>query len=109
MIGGGVGWRSIRPITFSFVYIKLLGPGLVTGRGIANNIKCLYPKVDLYGVLELLLFANLINIGARIGAMGAAANLLVGGPTLVIRPVPSNVVRRKSLCICMLRRAMRPE
>jgi Mn2+/Fe2+ NRAMP family transporter len=30
-----------------------------------------------------LLFANVINIGADIGAMGAAANLLVGGPAVL--------------------------
>jgi len=31
----------------------------------------------------LLLIANVINIGADIGAMGAAVNLLAGGPTLL--------------------------
>jgi Mn2+/Fe2+ NRAMP family transporter len=34
-------------------------------------------------VVALLLLANIINIGADIGAMGAAVNLLIGGPALV--------------------------
>jgi hypothetical protein len=50
----------------------------VTGRGIAGNIRHLYPRWILYGIVGLLLFANIINIGADIGAMGAAANLLTG-------------------------------
>jgi Mn2+/Fe2+ NRAMP family transporter len=35
----------------------------------------------LYPIIGLLLFANVINLGADIGAMGAAVNLLAGGPT----------------------------
>jgi len=57
--------------------------GRVTGRGIAGNIRCFYSIWLLYGIVGLLLFANIINIGADIGAMGAAANLLVGGPTVL--------------------------
>jgi hypothetical protein len=37
----------------------------------------------LYAVVAPLLFANVINIGADIGAMGSAANLLVGGPAVL--------------------------
>jgi len=35
----------------------------------------------------LVVVANIINLGADIGAMGAAVNLLVGGPTLVYAAV----------------------
>jgi NRAMP (natural resistance-associated macrophage protein)-like metal ion transporter len=51
--------------------------GRVTGRGIAGNMKRSYPRWLVYGVVALLLFANVINLGADIGAMGAAANLLL--------------------------------
>jgi Mn2+/Fe2+ NRAMP family transporter len=34
----------------------------------------------LYVIVTLLVIANIINIGADIGAMGAALNLLIGGP-----------------------------
>jgi NRAMP (natural resistance-associated macrophage protein)-like metal ion transporter len=54
--------------------------GRVTGRGIAGNIQRFYPAWVLYLTVALLIVANTINIGADIGAMGAAVNLLVGGP-----------------------------
>src|SRR6202022_835237 len=57
--------------------------GRLTGRGIAGNIHRFYPRWALYSVVALLLIANIINIGADIGAMGAAVNLLIGGPALV--------------------------
>lgn len=57
--------------------------GRVTGRGVAGNIRHFYPAWMLYLIVALLLIANIINIGADIGAMGAAVNLLVGGPTLI--------------------------
>ena len=57
--------------------------GRVTGRGIAGNIRRFYPPWILYLTVVLLLIASIINIGADIGAMGAAVNLLVGGPTLL--------------------------
>jgi NRAMP (natural resistance-associated macrophage protein)-like metal ion transporter len=57
--------------------------GRITGRGIAGNIGRFYPAWMLYVIVILLLVANVINIGADIGAMGAAVNLLAGGPTLL--------------------------
>ena len=54
--------------------------GRVTGCGIAGNIRRFYPAWMLYAIVALLLVANIINIGADLGAMGAAVNLLVGGP-----------------------------
>src|SRR5580692_12625759 len=54
--------------------------GRVTGRGIAGNMRHFYPAWMLYVIVALLIIANVINIGADIGAMGAALNLLTGGP-----------------------------
>jgi Mn2+/Fe2+ NRAMP family transporter len=54
--------------------------GRVTGRGIAGNMRRFYPAWMLYVIVALLIIANIINIGADIGAMGAAVNLLIGGP-----------------------------
>jgi len=54
--------------------------GRVTGRGIAGNMRRFYPAWMLYVIVALLIIANVINIGADIGAMGAALNLLIGGP-----------------------------
>jgi NRAMP (natural resistance-associated macrophage protein)-like metal ion transporter len=54
--------------------------GRVTGQGIAGNIRAHYPKSLLRGIVGLLLVANIINLGADLGAMGDALTLLIGGP-----------------------------
>jgi NRAMP (natural resistance-associated macrophage protein)-like metal ion transporter len=54
--------------------------GRVTGHGIAGNIRRHYPPWLLRGIVALLLAANIINLGADLGAMGEALRLLIGGP-----------------------------
>ena len=54
--------------------------GRVTGCGISANLRKYYPTWLLYSVVGLMLAANIFNLGADIGAMGAAAELLVPGP-----------------------------
>ena len=56
--------------------------GATTGRGIAHNLRRHYPPALLRGMVMLLLIANVINLGADLGAMGAALGLLVPGPVL---------------------------
>jgi len=51
--------------------------GAVTGKGIAAVVKEHFNKKILYGLVILVLIANTINIGADIGAMAAAANLII--------------------------------
>jgi NRAMP (natural resistance-associated macrophage protein)-like metal ion transporter len=53
--------------------------GLVTGHGLAANLRRHFSPVLLYVVVGLLLVANVINIGADIGAMAAALRMLIGG------------------------------
>ena len=57
--------------------------GRVTGMGIAANIRRHYSPAILYPLIALLLIANVINLGADIGAMGSALQMLVGGSALV--------------------------
>ena len=54
--------------------------GRVTGHGIAANIRAHYPPWLLRSIVALLLIANTLNLGADLGAMGAALQLLIGGP-----------------------------
>jgi len=54
--------------------------GRVTGRGLAANMRQVYPKPLLLGLIGLLLLANIANLAADIGAMGEALRLLAGGP-----------------------------
>ena len=53
--------------------------GRVTGRGIAGVIRQHYPAPILYVLVLLLVVANVINLGADLGAMAAALQLVVGG------------------------------
>lgn len=57
--------------------------GRVTGEGIAGNIRAHYPPWLLRGIVALLLIANVLNLSADLGAMGAATHLLVAGPAPV--------------------------
>jgi NRAMP (natural resistance-associated macrophage protein)-like metal ion transporter len=52
--------------------------GRVTGQGIAGNLKRHYPAVFVYSMVALLVVANTINLGADLGAMGAAMELVLG-------------------------------
>ena len=56
--------------------------GATTGRGIAHNLRRHYHPALLRTMVMLLLIANVINLGADLGAMGAALGLLVPGPAL---------------------------
>ena len=58
--------------------------GAVTGKGIAAVIKEHYSKKVLFLAVFLVLFANTINIGADIGAMAAAAQLIIPIPFAVL-------------------------
>ena len=56
--------------------------GRVTGRGLAGNMRRHFPPLVVYSLVTLLLIANVINIGADLGAMAAALRLLIEGPQL---------------------------
>jgi NRAMP (natural resistance-associated macrophage protein)-like metal ion transporter len=57
--------------------------GRVTGVGIAGNIRAHYPRWVSSVIVSLLLVANIINLGADLGAMGDALVLLIGGSSHV--------------------------
>ena len=54
--------------------------GAVTGKGLAGVIKDHYARPILMGVVMLVVVANTINIGADIGAVAAAAELVFPAP-----------------------------
>jgi NRAMP (natural resistance-associated macrophage protein)-like metal ion transporter len=57
--------------------------GRVTGVGLAGNIRRHYPPMVVDTLVAFLLIANVINLGADIGAMGCAMQLVVSGPALL--------------------------
>ncbi len=85
--GAQFGYATGWTLLFSYplmVAIQMISAeiGRVTGKGIAGNLRASYPRAMLYGLVGLLLVANTINLGADLGAMGAALKLLIGGPML---------------------------
>ncbi len=56
---------------------------LQTGGGLAATIRRYYPKPVLYLCVALLFVANTINLGADLGAMAAAGQLLLGIPFII--------------------------
>jgi NRAMP (natural resistance-associated macrophage protein)-like metal ion transporter len=54
--------------------------GRTTGHGIAGVLRMHYPNWLLQVIVILLLIANTINLGADLGAMADAVNLLLPGP-----------------------------
>ena len=57
--------------------------GLVSGRGLAGVLRDHYPRGVLYSAVLAMVVANTLNAGADLGAIAAAANLLVPIPALV--------------------------
>ncbi|MDE3174875.1 MAG: divalent metal cation transporter [Pseudomonadota bacterium] len=57
--------------------------GRVTGQGLAGNMRRHYPAPVLYILVGLLVVANTINIGADLGAMAAALQLLLDAPAIL--------------------------
>ena len=90
--GAQFGFATLWTLVFTYplmVGIQLVSAriGLVTGHGVAANIRRLYPRWVLQPMIILLLAANTINIAADLGAMSEALRLLVGGPALVYVPL----------------------
>lgn len=78
--GYGLAWTMLFSLPFMVVMQEVSARiGCVTGRGIAENLRRHYHPWLVRGVVLLLLVANVINLGADLGAMGAAAGLLLGG------------------------------
>ncbi|WP_224746700.1 NRAMP family divalent metal transporter [Mucilaginibacter rigui] len=76
--GYGQLWTALYMLPFMIAVQEACARiGLVTGKGIAAVVKEHYSRKVLYAVVGLVVVANTINIGADIGAMAEAAQLLV--------------------------------
>jgi NRAMP (natural resistance-associated macrophage protein)-like metal ion transporter len=84
-VGAQFGYSMAWAMLFGFPLLASIQAicariGATTGRGIAHNLKRHYPVSVLRIVVVLLVVANVINIGADLGAMAAALHLLVPVP-----------------------------
>ena len=78
--GYGLAWTFVFTYPLMVVIQEVAAEiGRVTGGGIARNLRRHYPRPLLWGVVLLLLVANIVNLGADLSAMGAALQLLIGG------------------------------
>ena len=83
-VGAQFGYAMSWVMLFSFPLMAAIQEicariGRVTGEGIAGNLRRYYPAWLLRLMVGLLLVANVINLGADLGAMGDALYLVLGG------------------------------
>jgi NRAMP (natural resistance-associated macrophage protein)-like metal ion transporter len=60
--------------------------GMVTGRGLAAAVRTYYPRWVLWGACSILVVTNVINIGADLGGMSEATQLITGIRSLIWIP-----------------------
>lgn len=87
-VGAQFGYGMLWTMLFSYPLMAAIQEicariGRVTGFGIAGNIRRHYPRWIVFIVVGLVLIANIINLGADIGAMAAAARLLLPAPVAI--------------------------
>ncbi len=82
--GFALGWLMLFTIPLMAAFQEICARiGRVTGRGLARNMRLNYSPWLVNPLVALLVLTNIINLGADINAMGAAVELLIGGPRLL--------------------------
>ena len=81
--GAAFGYMPLWTALFSFplmaaVQLMCARLGLVTGRGLAGVVRRNYPRSVLWGACGLLIVANVFNIGADLGGMAEATEMMTG-------------------------------
>lgn len=76
----GQAWLTLWQLPMMIAVQEMCGRlGMVTGKGLAGNIKSNFSKYWLYIAVGLLVFANTLNIGADISAMAESSEMILGG------------------------------
>lgn len=77
MFGLGQLWLTLYSLPFMIAVQEMCARiGMTTGKGLAGIIKAHYPRFILIFAVTLLAIANIVNIGADLGAMGTATSLI---------------------------------
>ncbi|MEQ1763559.1 MAG: Nramp family divalent metal transporter [Pyrinomonadaceae bacterium] len=81
--GASFGYLPLWMAPFAFplmfaVQLMCARLGLVTGRGLAGVIRLHYPRWVLWGACTLLVVANVFYIGADLGGMAEATEMMTG-------------------------------
>lgn len=81
--GASFGYLPLWTALFSFplmaaVQLMCARLGMVTGRGLAGVVRRYYPRWVLWSACTLLIIANVFNIGADLGGMAEATEMVTG-------------------------------
>jgi NRAMP (natural resistance-associated macrophage protein)-like metal ion transporter len=95
--GATFGYGPLWTALFAFplmVAVQLMCArlGMVTGRGLAAVVRRRYPRWVLWGACLLLIVANVINIGADLGGMADATQMVTGVSALWWTPVYTGLI-----------------
>jgi NRAMP (natural resistance-associated macrophage protein)-like metal ion transporter len=90
--GASFGYAPLWTALFSFplmaaVQLMCARLGMVTGRGLAGVLRRNYSRWVLWGACFLLIVANVFNIGADLGGMAEATEMMTGVSSLAWTPV----------------------
>jgi NRAMP (natural resistance-associated macrophage protein)-like metal ion transporter len=89
--GASFGFATLWTALFCFplmaaVQLMCARLGMVTGRGLAAVVRRRYSRWVLWGACLLLIVANVINIGADLGGMADATEMVTGLPSWCLTP-----------------------
>lgn len=95
--GASFGYAPLWTALFSFplmtsVQMMCARLGMVTGLGLAGVIRRRYSRWVLWGACSLLIVANVVNIGADLGGMADATEMVTGINSLVWTPVYATLI-----------------
>jgi NRAMP (natural resistance-associated macrophage protein)-like metal ion transporter len=90
--GAAYGYATLWIALFTFplmaaIQLMCARLGMVTGRGLAAAVRIYYPRWVLWGACSILVVANIINIGADLGGMAEATQLITGIRSLIWIPI----------------------
>ena len=99
--GASFGFMPLWTALFSFplmaaVQLMCARLGMVSGRGLAGVVRIHYSRWVLWGACSLLIVANIFNIGADLGGMAEATEMMTGIKSYYLTPVFAGMI------VCLL-------
>jgi NRAMP (natural resistance-associated macrophage protein)-like metal ion transporter len=88
-VGAQSGFTLLWTALFTFPLMAFIQEtcariGLVTGHGLAGNLKRHYPRWIIFPLVLLVVIGNTLNIGADLAAMAASLNMLIPVPQAIL-------------------------
>src|SRR6266566_5535783 len=95
--GASFGYAPLWTALFSFplmaaVQLMCARLGMVSGFGLAGVIRRTYSRWVLWGACSVLIVANVVNIGADLGGMSEATQMVTGVSSLIWTPLYATLI-----------------